>query len=326
MSSGFEDAQDTMFSVRQKPWHNFGKVIEQAPNIEEGIRLAGLDWSVELEQMFSISGIPSTTKRMSVRVNKDGTRSELGDVGSNYEPLQNVEAFKFFDPFIENELVSLETAGSLFSGKKVFILGKIAGDPLEVAKDDIVEKYVLLSNSHDGTSAVRIGFTPIRVVCNNTLKMAHENDLSQLIRLRHTKQVQNNLIELRSIMDLVNKDFKTTETNYKYLALRDINQSDLKKYITKVFSTVKLNQMLDEYEDKQQEESQDIEQGRKRLLARVEELFELEPSKTLWGAYNSVQGYLQHSKGRSEEGRYNNLWFGDSDRLNKKALLTALEF
>ena len=333
MGSGIEET-DNMFSVKQRPWHGFGNVIENAPSIIEGIKLAKLDWNVHREPLYINEAdgtqIQVANKRAIVRnihneqTNTD-SKSILGVVSDSYVPLQNSEAFNFFEPFVENEMVTLETAGSLFSGKKVFILGKISGDYLEVDKDDCVEKYVLLSNSHDGSTAVRVGFTPIRVVCNNTLKMAHDSDASKLIRVRHTSQVQTNLIELRSIMDLVNLDFKTTVNNYKYLALRDINTADLKEYVTKVFNPKKLEKILDEYED-QQAEQEEIENERRRLLTRVEEIFELEPRKNLWTAYNSVQHYLQHDRGGDEQKRYNNLWFGNSDRINKKALDVALTF
>jgi phage/plasmid-like protein (TIGR03299 family) len=97
-------------------------------------------------------------------------------------PLQNDQAFQFFDPFVSSGLVTLETAGSLREGKRVWILARIAeNSDVGIVGDDIVRKYLLLSNSHDGTTAVRVGFTPIRVVCANTLAMAVRNGQSQLI-------------------------------------------------------------------------------------------------------------------------------------------------
>jgi phage/plasmid-like protein (TIGR03299 family) len=115
---------DQMFSVGKKPWHGLGKVLENAPSIEEGIKLAGLDWNVSLRPAITNDddSINLDTHKIVVR---DDIKQPLGIVGNNYQILQNKDAFSFFEPFVENEMASLETAGSLFNGKKVFILAKI---------------------------------------------------------------------------------------------------------------------------------------------------------------------------------------------------------
>jgi len=322
MTSGFEQ-QDSGFFVKERPWHDFGTVIPNAPSIEEGIKLAGMDWEVRLDELYTPDGIKVKNKAAFREI--EGEKQILGVVGENYTPLQNMDAFKWFEPFVQSKMVSLETAGTLFNGKKVFILAKLNQDDLEIVKDDIVERYILLSNSHDGSSCVRVGFTPIRVVCNNTLKMAEEDDASKLIRVRHTNKVNLNLDELRSVMDLVNANFMTTKEHFRLLAYTSINQEDLKKYVNNVFSSRKLETIIDEYDEKNA-----IEIERKRLIARIEEIHESDTARgTMWGAYNSVSAYLQHYKGTektTQESRYNQLWFGEGDRINKKALVKALEF
>ena len=142
---------DTMFSVKERPWHGLGVVVETAPTIEEAITLANLGWTVEPKEIKTADGINIPNKKALMR---SDTNDCLGVVGSGYNILQNTEAFKFFEPFVENGLATLETAGSLFNGKRVFILAKIAGDDMEVQKGDFVEKYILLSNAHDGSQAV----------------------------------------------------------------------------------------------------------------------------------------------------------------------------
>ncbi len=324
MSHGFETDSDTMFSVRKRPWHQFGSIIEDAPSIEDGIKLAGLDWQVKLDDLVTPDGIKVSHKAAYREL--DGNKRILGVVGGNYVPLQNIEAFEWFQPYLEAGMVSLETAGCLFGGKKVFILAKINQEVLAVSDNDIIERFVLLSNSHDGTTSARVGFTPVRVVCNNTLKMAEEHELSQLIRVRHTSKILDNLQELRNIMDIVNINFKTTVEHYKCLYYTDINSADLEKYVQQVFSVKAYDKM---FEDQNLDEQEQIEQARTKLLNRVEEIFDLDPARgTMWGAYNAVQGYLQHHRGNektSEDSRYNNLWFGDSERLNRKALQVALD-
>lgn len=308
---------DSMLLVKKPAWHKLGTVVEQIPTVEEAIKLSGLDWQVFKGDLFDKFGNlhqMNYTYRMI-----DDREYKLGYVTDSYQILQNIEAFTWFNPFIESGQVTLETAGSLLNGEKIFITAKIAGDSLEVDKDDFVEKFILLSNSHNGKTAVRVGFTPIRVVCNNTLKMAHSNKASQLIRIKHTMQLHNNLNLVRDTIDMVNQQFITTVEQYRLLASRDINSIDLKKYIKTVFSKENLELQFVEFNTKQD--------ARQRLEIQINQLFEQEDKHNLWTAYNAVQGYLQHERGTKNttlESRYNSLWFGDSDRLNQKALNVAL--
>ena len=316
---------DTMFSVKERPWHGLGTVLEEAPTIEEGLKVAGLDWEVKMNAISTKVGgqhIRIPGKKATVKSN-DST--VLGVVGENYKPLQNTEAFKFFEPFLDNGLATLETAGSLFNGKKVFVLAKMAGDALQVTENegDEIENFILLSNAHDGSMAVRVGFTPVRVVCNNTLTFAHENEASKLIRVRHTGDVVQSLQEVRETMDLINKQFMATVEQYRMLSnKKDIVKSDVEKYVRQVFSTESLNNIILNY-NKELEEKEEIEATRKRLINRVEEIFEMEPVQSAWTLYNSVNYYLNHDRGTLEN-RYNSLWYGNSKKIDKRAFEIAL--
>lgn len=306
---------DTMFSVKQKPWHGLGTVLENAPTIEEGIKQAGLDWTVSLKNLQTDTGLQINFRKAVVK-NDD---TVLGVVSNGYKPVQNIEAFNFFEPFIENNMATLETAGSLFNGKKVFVLAKINQEDIHVTDEDIVEKYILLSNSHDGSQALRIGYTPIRVVCNNTLSCAISNKESELIRVFHKGNVVQTMTDIRETMDLINQQFIATEEKYKELAKKDINKLDLHNYVKQVFSSKSLEDIINQYDEKQE-----IENYRKKLCARVEEIFDLEHVHNAWTAYNSVNYYLNHEKGRTLDNRYNLIWFGDSKKLDYKAFNLAL--
>ena len=312
---------DNMFSVKERPWHKLGVVLEKAPSISEGIKIAGLDWKVELQNMTTEGGVNVSGKKAVVRTD---IKQSLGVVSDAYKVLQNEDAFKFFEAFVESGNATLETAGSLFNGRKVFILAKIAGDNLVVdeATNDVVEKYILLANSHDGSQALSVGFTPIRVVCNNTLTMACETQASQLIRVHHKGDVTSTLTEIQNTMDLINQQFIATEEQYKQLATKDVNKSDIAKYVKQVFSVKSLETIISEYE-KEQNEKEAIEAERKRLIARVEEIFELEPVHNAWTLYNSVNSYFNHDSGKSEQTRYNSLWFGCNKRRDRKAFELA---
>lgn len=307
---------ENMMYVGEIPWHQLGKRFIEAPSLEEAIVAAGLNWKVTTEPTFTASNeeLPALATRRS-----DNGRI-LGVVGPNYVPLQNQEAFQFFKPFVDTKEAAIEAAGSLRVGKRVFVLAKLKLDPMEIVKGDAVEKYVLLSNSHDGTMAVRVGFTPIRVVCANTLALAVNSKSSKLIRVRHTKNVALNLESIREIMNLANSEFEATAEQYRLLAARDINQADLEKYVKLVFNS-----------NKKIVEAEGVENlTNRRILVAVQPLFEKGRGNdlpgvrgTMWAAYNAVSEYLQYQRGE-ETNRLDNMWFGSSAELNKRALDAAV--
>lgn len=253
---------------------------------------------------------------------REDTSEVLGIVGSAYCPLQNTEAFDWFEPFLEERLATLETAGSLFKGKKVWILAKTLGIE-DVDREDPVESYILLSNAHDGSSAVKVGFTPIRVVCNNTLSTAERSNLSKLIRIRHTSGVADTLEMIRDVMDTVNSQFVATVEQYRTLTKRDVSVNDLRKYVNLVFSSLKVEQIVDDEDARVKAENND---ERKMILEKVERFFEYERGKTSWNMYNALNTYFNHESGKTLDSRYNSLWFGgNSSRLDQKALKIALK-
>ena len=311
---------ENMMYVGNRPWHDLGRAFTEPPTIEEAILAAGLSWNVITKPLQTIETQETVPALATVR-ESDGRI--LGVVGPGYHPLQNSQAFDFFRPFLDAKEASIETAGSLRHGQRVFILAKINRDPLVIKGNDTVEKYVLLSNSHDGTLAVRVGFTPIRVVCNNTLQMAHGDKASKLIRVRHTKGVVTSLDKVREIMNLANSEFEATAAQYRILADKQISSKDLEKYVKLVFST-----------KKQREEAGSMEQltvGTK-ILENVIPLFQKGRGNDLqeirgsyWAAYNAINEYLQYERGETNEGRIDSLWFGQSASLNKRALDIGLD-
>ena len=311
-----------MFSVRETPWHSLGRVVASAPTAAEAIRLAGLDWKVIENNLYhSIQDYPDA--KIQITSHKALIRSTdnkvLGIVGKDYTPLQNEKAFEFFNPFIESGLASFETAGSLRDGKTVWVLAKLNKTPIEIGKGDIVNKYLLLSNGHDGLMAVRTGFTPIRVVCNNTLAMSHENANSKLLRIFHSRNVNVRLEAVQQIINAADAKFEATAEQYRALSRSDVDQKALAKYVEVVFgfSTV----------DEQRRQI-----AKEKITENITKLFEtgvgqdLKGAKgTYWGLYNAVTEMLSWEKGRTEDSRLNSLWFGQSKQTNQNALSMALK-
>ncbi|MDD4195528.1 MAG: DUF932 domain-containing protein [Syntrophorhabdaceae bacterium] len=298
--------------VGQEPWHGLGKKILEGKklSIAEAIVAAGLNWDVELRPLYTQNGpkFESVRDRYAVCRQKDG--AALGVVGSDYTPLQNKEAFAWFQPFLDTGDVTIETAGSLKGGSIVWVLAQIGAGELHVSEKDQIAHYILLSNSHDGSLSVRVGFTPIRVVCNNTLSLAHESHASKLLRVKHTARVIENLEHIRQIMDLAHKEFYATIEQYRVLREIEISRNDLERYVRIVFDLP--------------------ETGGKELIPNVAYLLESgrgskEAGKTYWGAYNAVTEYLNYFRGKTQDSRLSSLWFGDSSVVNKKALHVAIE-
>jgi phage/plasmid-like protein (TIGR03299 family) len=300
---------ESMIYAGATPWHKLGRRISDSLTTEQAVVAAGLDWPVEVHPVYLRDGRPVTNARATVRAS-DG--AILGAVGPGWRPLQNREAFRFFDPFLSAGTARLETAGSLVGGRKVWILARITAEPERVVGDDLILCYILLSNAHDGTLAVRAGFSPVRVVCWNTLTMAHNNAGSSLVRILHRANVAEAVERVGEVMDVVNREFRATAEQYRYLATVGVNADDLKKYVRRVFGVG--------------------EDAGKRLLGRVVPLFEGGKGQELagargtwWGAYNAVTDYLTHARGKTEDGRLHSLAYGQGAVLNVRALQVAVE-
>jgi phage/plasmid-like protein (TIGR03299 family) len=302
-----------MFYVDELPWHGLGRRLEGSPTVSEAIEASGLSWDVELIPLVAADTGAAAPARAVRRTSDDRV---LGVVGPAYHALQNRDAFAFFEPFLDARLARLHTGGSLHDGRKVWLLAEINRDPIEIGPDDTISKFVLLSNSHDGTTSVRVGFTPIRVVCANTLALAHADRAgSKLLRVRHTRHLADNLEALQEVINLADQEFSATAEQYRRLRNKGINQSDLAKYVRQVF----------------QIESPQLNGQQRHILESCFRLFEAGKGAdlpgvrgTLWGAYNAVSEYLGYERGQSQDTRLTSLWFGESSRTNQRALEVAL--
>jgi len=306
---------ETMTFFGKTPWHGLGTVLaeEDLYNLESTRVKAGLNWEVEK--------VPLCTVDTQVEVDHFAVRRKtdnkiLGTVGNRFTLLQNEVAFNWFEPFLQSKEASLHTAGSLKGGSRIWILAKIGKEPLVITDNDVVEKFVLLSHGHDGSLSVRVGFSPIRVVCANTLAMAHGANASKLIRCKHSANMATNLENIRDCMNLANQEFEATAEQYRLLVKKDINQVDLEKYVKKILKV----------------EGEEVHTRMKNIMEEVYELVEKgmgndnpKVKGTYWAAYNGFVEYLSYHQGRNDSNRLNSLWFGVNANLNKFALDTAVE-
>lgn len=298
------------------PWHGEGNKIDESHlfNIAEGIKTAGMDWEVGLKDLFTAEG----TKVPNRACYRKTDNKILGVVGPRFTPVQNWDMFNWFQPFLEEKVAMLHTAGSLCGGEKVWVLCQMVMDNKEIVKGDEVAPFMLLANSHDGSMAVRAGWTPIRVVCTNTLAMAVHHADSKLIRIRHSSKVLDNMNLVRDIMNVAKQDFEATTEQYKFLASKSINQGDVRKYV-KILLDIE-NVTDDNLPTKTKNIMEDIfkmvESGRGQDNPAVR--------GTYWAMYNGINEYLNYAKGRNVSNRLDSLWFGQGATLNQKALDTAI--
>lgn len=308
------------FFVKRPAWHRLGTVVQDAPSIEDAIRLAGLDWEVKEQPLWA--GTPEVGFRAVFShkaIVREGDRYPLGVVSVKYTPLQNAKAFQFFNPFIEKGHVQLETAGSLKHGKRVWILAKVRGAEAEIVPGDEVKGYLLLSNSHDGSQAVRVQFTTVRVVCMNTLSAAErkgDEQLESCLKVRHTANVEAGLEAVQKAVDITNRTFRASVEAYQALARKSITIVGLKDYVREVMHYDGLG----------------LTSGMPKCWDFIESAYDGGPGSdihgvrgTYWGAYNAVADFLDHTRGKSEENRLDSIWFGSGKKIAERALAIALE-
>ena len=209
---------ETMFSVREKPWHGLGRIIESAPTSEDAIRLAGLDWRVENKEIFLADGTKIPDAFANVR---SSDNKPLGIVGTRYQIVQNADAFAFTDALL-GEGVKYETAGSLCGGKVVWMLAKLP-NKYEILGDEVTP-YVVFTNTHDGSGAVKVAMVSTRVVCMNTLNVALKS-AKRTWTARHTGNINNKLDEALETLKLADKYMVALNNTFE--DLYKIKTSDL---------------------------------------------------------------------------------------------------
>jgi phage/plasmid-like protein (TIGR03299 family) len=176
-----QTGKHSFFLVKEKAWHGLGQIVEGYPNSAEALKFAGLDYTVEKRKLFTFDNENQTASEdteikipeievpnyfATVRTDNENI---LGVVGRDYEVVQNIDAFSFFDSIVGGDGIQYETAGALGKGERIFITAKLP-DYIKVGNNDLIEQYLFLTTSHDGFGSIAAAFTPIRIVCNNTLK------------------------------------------------------------------------------------------------------------------------------------------------------------
>lgn len=215
---------ETMFYTREKPWHGLGTMVAEAPNSKDALRLAGLNWKVLQEPVYTENEELIQGYKANVR---DTDRKVLGAVTDRYKVIQNEEAFAFTDTLL-GEGVRYETAGSLQEGRRVWMLARL---PREfIIGGERISPYMVFSNTHDGSGAVKTALTPIRVVCNNTLNLALRT-AKRSWSMIHTGDISGKIEEAKNTLLLADEYMTALGQEFENLRKIKLSEKQVLDYI-----------------------------------------------------------------------------------------------
>lgn len=267
---------DWLFSGNgQRPWHGIGTIVSGTPTSDEAIRLARLDWDV---LQYPVVANDKTIEGYFANVRSD-TNEALGIVRGRYKIVQNLEAFDFVDDIIGEGTteVHYETAGSLFNGRRVFLLCRL---PNQKVLGDDIENYLFFTNSHDGTSSLMAGMTNIRVVCNNTLQLAIRS-ARRMWKCRHTESIQDRKKQAQISLGLSLNYIGEMKQTAESMARKIINE---KQFFETLFA-----------------QSEMVEKNKEQLILNIHDIYHKKDDLTnfrgtAWGMYNAVADFVSNGE------------------------------
>lgn len=215
---------ESMFYVRETPWHGLGTKVKEAPASRDALILAGLNWKVTQEPIFTDTREQIEGYKVNIR---DSDRKPLGVVTERYKVIQNEEAFAFTDELL-GEGVKYETAGSLQGGRKVWLLAHMPHE--YIISGERISPYLLFSNTHDGSGAIKVALTPIRVVCQNTLNLALSS-AKRCWSMIHTGDIRGKMQEARNTLFMAQTYMDELGKEFENLRMKKITDKQVMEYI-----------------------------------------------------------------------------------------------
>jgi phage/plasmid-like protein (TIGR03299 family) len=326
-----QTGQHSFFSVKEKPWHGLGQIVQDYPTSAEAIQFAGLDYEVEKRKLYTQRNeyenpqITVPDYFATVRTDSDEV---LGVVGKDYEIIQNRDAFSFFDSIVGGDGIQYETAGALGKGERIFITAKLPGY-IKVGREDLIEQYLFLTTSHDGYGSITAAFTPVRVVCRNTLNAAMRRH-SNAVKIRHTANAKERLEQAHKVMGISNHLSAELETIFNNWTKVKVTDPELHKLIQ--LAMVPNKEVLDNIHKGKWDE---LSTCFNNMFDTVYEYAMTSPTQqtettrgTLFGAYNAVTGYFQNVRNyKDEESKLKSLMYGGTAQMRtQKAFNLCTDF
>lgn len=306
-----------MAYVGELPWHGLGVKVSNDLTPTQMMEAAGLDWDVEKTELFTrFKGDTVRVKdRYALTRSSDGRILDV--VGDGWNPVQNSEAFEFFNEFVAAGDMEMHTAGSLKDGRNIWALAKV-NDSFEILGGDKVEGFLLFSNPHQYGKTVEVRFTPIRVVCNNTLTMALNQQsarVNSMVRLSHRSKFDGEAV--KEILGVSKEKLATYKEMASFLSQKRYTNENIVEYFNRVFP------MTTGAPAAQNELSS-------KAARTAAEVMDTQPGAdfgrgSFWQLFNAVTYTTDHLLGRSADTRLQSAWFGSNQRRKIEAANIAME-
>lgn len=334
---------ETMAYAGQVPWHGLGQKVEHNLSPEEMLKAAGLDWTVSKRPVY-YADKPNTWdlndprgEAQLLRANdhyvvvRDTDQRVLSHCGEGFVPFQNHETMSFFKKFTEAGHMEMDTAGSLSDGERVWGLAKIKKG-FKLAGGDEIEGYLLMANSHKVGSAMTIMFTPIRVVCNNTITMALNTEgMTGKFRVLHLQMFDEEIMQAaETALGISGEQMTKFQEQSEFLANKRATKESVDNFIAELFQP----KLLIERGKSKEADLPPLHEEFTKTSQMVLEAIETSPGHdkqsakgTWWGALNGVTYVMDHQKrAKTRDHALSSAWFGSSAAVKRKAMSKALEF
>jgi phage/plasmid-like protein (TIGR03299 family) len=313
-----ENGEASMAYVGEVPWHGLGKRVPADLTPEQMLKAANLDWTVEKIPLFynTESGPVMTNERALVR---STDKKLLTVVSEAWKPVQNLEAFEFFNDFVHAGDMEMHTAGSLRDGKMVWAMAQIK-ESFELFGGDKVDGYLLFSNPHEFGRSIDVRFTPVRVVCNNTLTLAIEGEHKNSVKVNHRSVFDAD--EVKATLGIARDQLAKYKEQALFLGSKKFMKENLVEYFNRVFPTMSKDQVT-------------ADDMRKVPISRQAEeavsVLHTQPGARFaegswWHAFNTVTYLTDHVLGRNNDTRLTSAWYGQNRVRKEKALELAIEY
>ena len=308
---------ETMAYAGETPWHGLGEKVSNDLSPVQMMQKAGCDWKViEAESFVEVNGKKIKTGLKSLVRETDGR--VLTNVGKDWHPVQNEQAFEFFNEYVLAGDMEMHTAGSLKDGEVVWALAKVK-ESFDLFGGDQVDSFMLFSNPHQYGKTIDVRFTPIRVVCNNTLTFALQGETQRGVRVGH--RTAFNPEAIKEALGIAHEKFAKYKEMAQFLGSKRFTMDSLIQYYNEVFP-------LTSGQDNQKVVTADtISRTAKQAL----DVLESQPGANFaegswWQAFNSVTYVTDHLQGRNADNRLHSQWFGSNQLRKIRAAEKAVEF
>lgn len=309
---------ETMAYAGALPWHGLGQEVSNDLTPAQMMKAAGCDWKVhEVESFVEFNGKRMKTGQKSLVRETDGRI--LTNVGENWHPVQNEQAFEFFSDFVLSGDMEMNTAGSLRNGQIVWALAKVS-ESFDLFGGDKVDSYLLFSNPHQYGKSIDVRFTPIRVVCNNTLTLSLNGKADRAVKVGH--RTSFNAESVKETLGLAHDKFAKYKDMAQFLGSKRYTVDSLIQYYNEVFpNTSRTNT------DRTVAQLADLSRNAQLCMDVIESQPGAEYAEgSWWQAFNSITYVTDHVQGRNSDNRLHSQWFGQNQLRKVKAAEKAVEF